>query len=128
MKIMEDNGLERNIKYVQLKIIKDVIYCKKCGSEYKKNEISKNGIGFNGNCFCGSYDFITGDLAENIAGFLDLCGKGLLKRYYEKIYEKEFSIISDKRIMMKLLIKNGLIDSKDREMENIICKIILRKF
>lgn len=109
---------------VNVEEVKGVIFCKTCGKQYDEKY-----IGY-GDCpLCGSIDFIKGNIAATLAGYVKLDSTGNLKKYYKEKYGKNSILkMNSKRIILWLLIKEGLIDVNDKEIEKSIGLIMRKKF
>ncbi len=111
--------------------ISGVIYCMGCGVEYKEIEIKKI-------CpICGKDEFLSGDFAARLAGYKELDKGGYLKKYYylrrvstikrRSSIKKSIVKMNNKRILIQLLIMDNLISADDKEIADVIGKIMWRK-
>lgn len=94
----------------------DCCFCKKCGKQYENLEV--NGF----SCpECGRSEFIKGEFASALGGYLKLDRDGLLKKYYETRHRKPSIIrMNNRRILISLLIKDGLMIPGDKKTEDIV--------
>lgn len=104
--------------------ISGIVFCKNCGRQYFENEI-KNSI-----CsVCNNTEFLSGEIAEVLAGYLKLDNEGNLKKYYKEKYGKNSVIkMNSKRIIIWMLIKQNYMISNDKEIEDIVSRIMWKKF
>lgn len=121
--VMVLNVKERKMNdEIHLKKIKDVKFCWICGTR----ELNSNDV-----CgICSNTTFLDGDIAEMIAGYFELDNQRLLKKYYDKVTGRKFSGVNmnSKRVVFQLLVRDNLVDYKDREMERLIQKIMWKRF
>jgi hypothetical protein len=101
--------------------IRDVKFCKGCG------EMHTIDIG---SCrMCGGNRFLRGNVAEYLAGYLKLSKDGMLKTYMKTIDSKKSVIkMNDKRIAIKLLIDNRLVDYDDKATIDTVYKAFWRRY
>lgn len=98
-----------------------VKFCKDCG-EMLNIEVETCKI-------CKGKSFLNGNIAEVLGGYLELSKRGLLKKYLKTIDKKKSGIkMNDKRIALKLLADNKLIDWNDKETEKVVYKAFWKRY
>lgn len=102
-----------------------VVFCKTCGSQFNKSDLNGSGCPV-----CENVDFITGDFASTLAGYIKLDKAGTLKKYYNEAVNRKFSAVkmNNKRIIYQLLIRDRFVKYTDKEMEKVINRVMWRKF
>ena len=107
---------------IQFKKIENVKFCWRCGTR-ENNGVDRCSI-------CKNEDFLNGDIASTIAGYLELDKKGLIKKYYDKVTNRKFNAVNmnSKRVVFVLLVKDNIVQYDDREMERLIQKIMWKRF
>lgn len=113
MQIVDIEEIERKKKEKDVMDIKGVKFCIDCGNQVnekvEKCEVCKGG------------DFIGGKFAWRLAGYLQLYEKRLLKKYYNKMIKKKSAVrMNDKRVMLYLMVKDGLVEAGNKEMESVL--------
>lgn len=110
---------------IEPKKVEGTLFCTDCGQEYNKDD-NKNII----KCpVCDSIEYIEGELADNLAGYLKLHRDGTLKKYYKEKYGRGSLLkMSNKRIILWTLIKERLVRPEDKQMENILNRIMWKNF
>ena len=125
MQIIENMVIEnvRNGNNLEPKKIDGVVYCKECGMEYFESQLR-------GYCnICNGDEFLSGDLASTLAGYKKLDEAGNLKRYYKEKYGRNSIIkMNSKRIILWMLIRDKLIKENDKEMEDVINRVMWKKW
>lgn len=101
------------------------VFCKSCGEEYNQVDFAGKDM----NCsMCNNFEFLTGELANTLSGYLKLDTNGNLKKYYKDKYGRNSVIkMNSKRIIMWMLIRDGYIKADDKKIEDVISKIMLKK-
>jgi hypothetical protein len=108
---------------VNFKKIENVKFCVGCGELYS-NGISKCRI-------CDSSEFLEGDIAHQLAGYVKIAKETLLKQYVKSNKTKYKGVdlkLSNKRLTYQLMKLDGFInEDNDDEMYDLIQKIYWRK-
>jgi predicted amidophosphoribosyltransferase len=101
--------------------VKDVKFCKSCGEMFTVDMLSCK--------MCGSNKFLRGEVAECLAGYLKLSREGMLKKYLKTIDKKKSSLkMNDKRIAIKLLADDKLIDFDDKATIEVVYKTFWKRY
>ncbi len=120
MQISGNNkGRERNELFQK---IDGMVYCQNCGKDFRENEV-------NGNCpICKGEEFIGGDFAALLGGYLRLNKLGLLKKYYDNRFKKKSAVrMNDRRIVIQLLIDDGFVRIGNKKDEDIVRRAMWKK-
>ncbi len=107
------------------KKIEGTLFCLDCGKEYNKTD-TKNII----KCpVCDSIEYLNDNLAASLAGYLKLHRDGTLKRFYKEKYGRGSLLkMNDKRIIYWILVKERLISIEDKEMENLLNRLMWKNY
>ena len=127
LSVMTVNKPRENVKTdIKLHEFDNVSFCKKCGYQIVGDKIESINI-----CpICMSDEFVTGQIASRLAGYLKLDKEGLIKKYYDKVTGRKFSSVkmNNKRIVFQLLVRDELVEYDDKDMEKFIQRTMWRKF
>ncbi len=117
------SGNDNEMKFSK---IYGVIFCRTCGNQIE--ESPKDNV--QEICpVCDGKDFIYGEFAAYLAGYISLDKKGMLKKYYDSVVHRRFKGVrmNNKRIIHRLLVRNGFLVWNDREAEKMIGRIMWKK-
>ncbi len=120
MTIKSNKGMSEKPELLQK--VNGALFCKTCGKQYLDSEIQKNG---NKCSICNNAEFIEGDFAATLAGYIRLDKVGKLKEYY-KIRTKKTSgaRMNTRRTVIWLLVKDGFILPADKKAEDVIYRCL----
>lgn len=106
--------------------VSNVMFCQHCGKQYSESEIQKNGSKCS---ICNGVEFIKGDFAATLAGYIRLDKVGKLKEYY-KIRTRKTSgaRMNTRRTIIWLLVKDGFIVPGDKKAEDTIYRTLWKKW
>jgi hypothetical protein len=124
MQIVESIELKHYNSDGNLAKITGTLFCKECGSQYNVNTFDTS------NCpICKGHEFLSGDIADLLLKYIRLDKEGILKKYYKERYGRDSVIkMNSKRIMMWMLIREGLMKVDDNSMEIVINRILWKRF
>ncbi|MDD3474416.1 MAG: hypothetical protein PHP08_00750 [Candidatus Dojkabacteria bacterium] len=105
--------------------VSGAVFCKICGKQYKERGILDGSV-----CTtCGRAEFIKGNFAEVLAGYIRLDKMGKLKEYYKQRTKKiSGARMNTRRLVIWLLVKDGLMIPGDRKTEEIVYRCLWKKW
>lgn len=106
--------------------IENVIFCKKCGKEHEENRIQNSENKCN---ICNGNDFIKGNFASTLAGYIRLDKIGRLKTYYkERTRRTSGARMNTRRMVIWLLVKDGYVLPGDKKTQDTIYKCLWKRW
>ena len=124
MTIKSSKGNNEKIELFQK--IEGAVFCTSCGKQYKENEILKNG---NKCTICNNDNFLKGNFAETLAGYIRLDKLGKLKEYYKNRTRKiSGARMNTRRMIIWLAVKDGFMLPNDRKIEYAIYRCLWKRW
>ena len=102
------------------------MFCISCGKQYSETEVKKN----ENKCpICNNEQFIKGDFAATLAGYIKLDRLGKLKEYYKLRTRKTSGArMNTRRTVIWLLVKDGFILPADKKAEDMVYRTLWKKW
>ncbi len=124
MTIKTNKGISERSEVFQK--VENAMFCVSCGKQYLDSEVQRNE---NKCTVCNGMEFLKGDFAATLAGYIQLDKLGKLKDYYKMRTRKTSGArMNTKRTIIWLLVKDGFIVPGDKKVEDVIYRCLWKKW